>query len=73
MIKLTPYQGFRSRLRGKIEHKPKEVNDMKARTTIFTALAAILLVGMVIVPAMGLQISSQDGSTRTDAFEDRAL
>jgi len=46
---------------------------MKARTTIFTALAAILLVGMVIVPAMGLQISSQDGSTRTDAFEDRAL
>ena len=46
---------------------------MKARTTIFTALAAILLVGMVIVPAMGLQTSSQDRSARTDAFEDIAL
>lgn len=47
---------------------------MKGRT-IFTALATILLVSMVIVSAVG---SAQDPSydttgARTDVFEDRAL
>ena len=41
--------------RGKIEHKPKEENDMKGSngTRISALLMAMLLVGMAFVPAVG--------------------